>query len=130
MILFSDISCYRSPVRGTARFSSARKSNRDSDEIACSYIYRCFILEVRNNKLLLLGGIAFVSELVWQLYKRFHELWTNTTNTCAISQDDVNEPKQNISEVMFFTRNSSLCRAHATSEKVCPKNNCPVRYMR
>nr|XP_034180799.1 mitochondrial cardiolipin hydrolase [Osmia lignaria] len=87
-------------------------------------------IEVRNNKLLLLGGIALVSELVWQLYKRFHDLWTNTTNTCRISQADVNEPKQNISEVMFFTKDSSLCRAHATSEEVCPKNNCPVRYFR
>lgn len=85
---------------------------------------------MRSSKLILLGGIVLASEFVWQLYKRFHDLWTKPTNTCAISKADVNEPKQNISEVMFFTRDSSLCRAHVACEEVCLKNNCPVRYLR
>ncbi|XP_054008874.1 mitochondrial cardiolipin hydrolase [Hylaeus anthracinus] len=73
-----------------------------------------------NKKIFIAGGILIASEIVWQLYKIF----PNFRKTC------VHESKRKILEVMFFSIESSLCRAHAANDKMCHKENCPVRYIR
>ncbi|XP_076160604.1 mitochondrial cardiolipin hydrolase zuc [Ptiloglossa arizonensis] len=85
---------------------------------------------MRSRKIFLVGGILITSEIIWQLYKRFRDIRKRTIDTCAVSKTSVNEPKRNILEVMFFSKESSICRAHATYEIVCHNDTCPVRYLR
>ena len=87
---------------------------------------------MRKGNVFLLGIIVIsASEIMWQLYKKFNDRRKRAAcNGCAILKTDANEPKANISEVMFFSKDSSLCRAHTNSKEACLKDNCPVHYMR
>lgn len=86
---------------------------------------------MRSNKILLAGGIILSSEVIWYLYKKLYNLWSKSTNMCKVSSKaNVYESKQNISEVMFFTKESSLCRIHFADKETCPKDSCPVQYLR
>ncbi|KZC11861.1 PREDICTED: mitochondrial cardiolipin hydrolase [Dufourea novaeangliae] len=75
--------------------------------------------------LFLIGGMVFATEVVWQLYKRLY----NPRNG-RIPLTIAKKPEQNISEVMFFSRESSFCRAHVNNNEACLKSTCPVQYLR
>lgn len=89
-------------------------------------------LVMRKGNIFLLGVIVIsASEIIWQLYKKFKDRRMRaTTNSCTVLKTDANEPKARISEVMFFSKDSSLCRAHTNSKEACLKDNCPARYLR
>ncbi|KAK1129697.1 hypothetical protein K0M31_019413 [Melipona bicolor] len=85
---------------------------------------------MKSNKVLLVGTVVLTSEILWYLYRRVYNLWSNYTNTCEVRKVQIPESRQNISEVMFFTKESSLCRTHLNDEEICSKDNCPVQYLR
>ncbi|XP_076757609.1 mitochondrial cardiolipin hydrolase zuc [Xylocopa sonorina] len=85
---------------------------------------------MKSNKILLVGGIVLSSELIWHIYKRFYKHRNVSMSTCKVSNVNDHEPKEKISEVMFFTEDSSLCRTHFISNIDCVKDNCSVRYLR
>lgn len=85
---------------------------------------------MKNNKIFLVGGIIFASEIIWYLYKKVHNLWIKSTNTCKDLKTNIYESKQDISEVMFFTKESSFCRTHLTNKEICLKDTCSVQYLR
>ncbi|XP_043516914.1 mitochondrial cardiolipin hydrolase isoform X2 [Frieseomelitta varia] len=85
---------------------------------------------MKSNKVLLVGAVILTSEILWYLYRKVYNLWSNYTNTCEVLKVQIPESRQNISEVMFFTKESSLCRTHLNGEEVCSKDNCPVQYLR
>ncbi|XP_033187310.1 mitochondrial cardiolipin hydrolase isoform X2 [Bombus vancouverensis nearcticus] len=89
-----------------------------------------FVVEMKNKKILLVGGAVLASEVLWYIYKRVHNVWSNYINTRKVLEVQIPKSKHDISEVMFFTNESILCRTHFTTEMTCPKNNCPVRYLR
>lgn len=82
------------------------------------------------SKVFIVGGIIFASEIVWHLYKRFGCLWIKSRNSKKASRPIVHESKQDISEVMFFSKESSLCRVHIISDEACLRSSCPVGYLR
>ena len=87
---------------------------------------------MRKGNIFLLGVIVMsASEIMWQLYKKFKDRRKRAISSGrTVSKADANEPKTNISEVMFFSKDSSLCRAHTNSKEACLKDNCPARYLR
>ena len=87
---------------------------------------------MRKGNIFLLGVIIMSgSEIMWQLYKKFKDRRKSaTSNGCTVSKTNANKPKANISEVMFFSKDSSLCRAHINSKEACLKEDCAARYMR
>ncbi|XP_076680141.1 mitochondrial cardiolipin hydrolase zuc [Andrena cerasifolii] len=87
---------------------------------------------MRKGNILLLGVIVMsASEIVWQLYKKFNERRNRAASNGRTGlKTDANGPKANISEVMFFSKDSSLCRAHTNSKEACLKDSCPANYLR
>lgn len=85
---------------------------------------------MKNNKILLVGGAVLASEVLWYIYKRVYNVWSNYIKTREALEVQIPKSRHDISEVMFFTNESTLCRIHFTTEMTCPKNNCPVRYLR
>lgn len=78
---------------------------------------------MKRKTLFLIGGVVLVTEIVWQLYEKFH-----ASRKCRSRNTVV--PKQNIAEVMFFFKESGYCRDHADDQYICNKAECPVRYLR
>lgn len=85
---------------------------------------------MRSNKIVVVGGLVLASEIAWYFSKKLYDLWIKSRTTCNICNRDVRELKQAIAEVMFFANESKSCRVHVSSDLICDKAACPVRYMR
>lgn len=73
---------------------------------------------------------VLATEVIWQLYKGYRSSQgkaINTSNGCA---KQLSRNKKPIHEVMFFSKDSSLCRTHLECMKPCAALNCPIRHLR
>ncbi|XP_031832619.1 mitochondrial cardiolipin hydrolase zuc isoform X2 [Nomia melanderi] len=78
---------------------------------------------MKRKTFFLIGGVVLATEIIWQLCKKFHGSRKYHTRNAIV-------PKQNIAEVMFFSKESGHCRDHADGQYTCHKVDCPVRYLR
>ncbi|XP_024872965.1 mitochondrial cardiolipin hydrolase [Temnothorax curvispinosus] len=85
---------------------------------------------MRSVAIVITSG-ALVTEVMWQLYKVYkcsRRKTINTVNGCATQLCTNTEAK--IFEVMFFSKDSTLCRTHLGLMKPCGRLNCAVRHLR
>ncbi|XP_018405489.1 PREDICTED: mitochondrial cardiolipin hydrolase [Cyphomyrmex costatus] len=76
---------------------------------------------------------VIVSEVMWQLYKRYkhsRKKVINISNFNGCAKQLCKNAEAKIFEVMFFSQDCILCRSHLTIMKPCAKLNCSVRYLR
>lgn len=75
----------------------------------------------------------FMTEVAWQLYKlyrRSHRKANKISNGCRKYLCKDTEDNAKIFEVMFFSKDSSLCRPHLERQETCIKTDCAVKYFR
>lgn len=75
----------------------------------------------------------FMTEVVWQLYQLYRcsqRKAIKTSNKCRKYLCKDTEDDAKIFEVMFFSKDSSLCRPHLGCQEICKKTNCAVKYFR
>ncbi|KAL6262176.1 hypothetical protein P5V15_007273 [Pogonomyrmex californicus] len=81
------------------------------------------------------SGILAI-EVAWHLYKLYKRSRREVNVKVNVSNGDTKlfckntRTKTNIFEVMFFSKDSSLCRSHLGYMTSCEKVNCPVRHLR
>ncbi|CAK9817636.1 Mitochondrial cardiolipin hydrolase [Anthophora quadrimaculata] len=83
-----------------------------------------------RKKVLLIMEVALATEFIWYVCRWVRSFGKKTWNARITEKVNVCKSKQNISKVMFFSNEASLCRAHVISEEPCLRDSCPVRYLR
>lgn len=74
---------------------------------------------------------VLVSEIMWQLYKVYRQCQRKTINVAnGCAKQLCKNAEAKIFEVMFFSKDSTLCRSHLGHMMPCAKLNCPVRHLR
>ncbi|XP_029170261.1 mitochondrial cardiolipin hydrolase [Nylanderia fulva] len=73
-----------------------------------------------------------MTEVIWRLYKAYRHSSKKAVkvfNGC-VKQYKNTKDKAEIFEVMFFSKDSTLCRSHLTCQEICEKTDCAVGYFR
>lgn len=85
--------------------------------------------EMMRTVIVVTSGVL-MTEIMWQLYKvyRRQRKTISAANGCVKQLGKNTEAK--IFEVMFFTKDSTLCRSHLGCMKPCAKLNCAIRHLR
>lgn len=70
-----------------------------------------------------------MSEIIWQVYKAIRSFCWKSSNSRVVTKKQI-DTSAPISEVMFFSNTSALCRLHSNRGMPCKIPNCPVAYLR
>ncbi|XP_018377673.1 PREDICTED: mitochondrial cardiolipin hydrolase [Trachymyrmex cornetzi] len=76
---------------------------------------------------------VIVSEIMWQLYKKHkysRKKVIDSSNCNGSVKQLCKNTEGKIFEVMFFSKDCSLCRPHLNCMTPCAKLNCPIRHLR
>lgn len=86
-----------------------------------------------KTKVIIATTGIFLTEVIWQLYKAYKRSQRKTVKVsdgCTKYSCRDTEDRAKIFEVMFFSKDSALCRPHLNSQEFCTKTNCAVKYFR
>jgi len=81
------------------------------------------------KKTVVITSGILLSEFIWQMYNAYKRKAASD----AKESDKENEKphkRKKIFEVMFFSKESALCRSHMEQSIPCMKKNCAVGYLR
>lgn len=73
-----------------------------------------------------------MTEVIYYLYKVYKypsKKVVKVSNNCVKQYEDT-EDSAKIFDVMFFSKDSTLCRPHLYNQKLCKKTDCAVGYFR
>lgn len=88
-------------------------------------------LKMMKKIVIVITSGVFVTEVMWLLYKKYKHSQRkvmNTSNSCT--KQLCKNTRTKIFEVMFFSKDNSLCRPHLASMKPCAKQNCSVVHLK
>lgn len=75
---------------------------------------------MQKTTIIIVTASLFVTEIIWRGYERYRNLgWSGFFKWRASK-----EKKKSLVDVLFFTEDSSFCRSHINSEKICNRVNC------
>lgn len=86
---------------------------------------------MKTKIIIIVTSGLFMTEVTWQLYqlyRRSQRKAINISNGKHLCKDTEDSAK--IFEVMFFSKDSSLCRPHLERQEFCKEANCAVKYFR
>lgn len=86
-----------------------------------------------KTKIVIVTSGIFMTEVIWQLYKLYRcsrRKAIKTSNGYGKHLCKDTEDNAKIFEVMFFSKDSSLCRPHLERQEFCKKTNCAVKYFK
>lgn len=86
-----------------------------------------------KTKIIIITSGIIISEVIWRLYKLYKHSQRKTvkvSNGCVKHPCKDTRNRAKISEVMFFSKESALCRPHLERRQLCNKANCAVGYFK
>lgn len=128
----SILSCVTAILPSCARHSIS-KTLLYYDFCTCDYRFQYLLfLGLKTYTIILVGGVVVASEVIWQLYKRLYCRWKRDSKIRETPETNISESGLNISKVMFFRKQGTLCRAHSNRNytKACLNSYCPAKYLR
>jgi hypothetical protein len=86
-------------------------------------------LKMWKKTVVITSGIL-LSELIWQMYNAYKRKAVSDAKESYKKDGKPHKRKKQIFEVMFFSKESALCRPHMEQSVPCMKKNCAVGYLR
>jgi len=83
------------------------------------------------KKTVVITSGILLSEVIWQMYNAYKR--KDISDAKESNKEDEKQShkrKKQIFEVMFFSKESALCRSHMEQNVPCMKKNCAVGYLR
>lgn len=86
-----------------------------------------------KTKIIIVTSGILMSEVIWNLYKLYKHSQRKAvkiSNGCIKYPCTDTRDRAKIFEVMFFSKESALCRPHLECRQLCRKANCAVGHFR
>lgn len=89
-------------------------------------IVKNLISKITRNNIVITASIL-MTEVIWQLYKKYKCSEKKAVTSYSLIKRKNTENQAKIFEVMFFSKDSNLCRFNI---EPCAKSDCALKHLR